>query len=162
MKIVRTIVGLGREAVEERMGMETMIEVVATRIAKTTDGGIGRDHDRNRRKLKLVLDHGPARLVAIGIGTSYDNPKTITPLDQVVQHGISSVINRQQGLRLQVKSIPVQCNTTRHDTTRMTEFAIATGSSPSSLVLVLDNYPKEHVVIPGEGRNISYWQYYPT
>ena len=75
MKIVRTIVGLRREAVEERMGMETIIEGVATeRITKTLDGGSGRDHDRNRRKMNLVLvlNHGPARLVVIKIGTSHE------------------------------------------------------------------------------------------
>ena len=70
------------------MDMETMIEVVATeRIAKTTDGGTGRDHDRHRRKLNLVLDHGPARLVVIGIETSYERTQdSTTPLDQIVQH----------------------------------------------------------------------------
>lgn len=69
------------------MDMETMIEVVATeRTAKTIDGGTGRGHDQSPRKLNLVLDHGPARLVVIEIGTLYEHTQNHTPLDQIVQH----------------------------------------------------------------------------
>lgn len=68
-------------------------------------------------------------------------------------------------LRIQVKPITLRYGTTRYNQA-VNEPAqqdwlnpiLATGSSPSSLVLVLapvlDNYPKEHVVIPEEERNI--------
>ena len=85
--IARMRVGPRRKAVEERMGVDAMIEVVATeRITKTTDGDIGRDHDHSPRKLNPVLDHGPARLVVIKIGTLYEHTQNHTQLDQIVHH----------------------------------------------------------------------------
>jgi len=78
-------------------------------------------------------------------------------------------MNHQQTASLR---IPVKPTTLRYGTRRYNKAVnepaqqdwlnptLATGSSPSSLVLVLapvlDNYPKEHVVLPEEGHNISY------